>query len=379
MKSLSLLTSNDFLEIKKCPNQGSYGTTIFCKLSAPFGKTPVVVKVNRDPGSDLEHEYNVACRLKKVGAKGFSRPLHFFREGDTQFLVMEKIRSEQSLLDAMLVMTPDQILSVVRQLIVFLWEAQKSVQFVHNDLHLNNVLITKTSMKFCVVGENKIATQGLSPVIIDFGFSHFDEWRLHPIVAQCTQTHRGMNPFVFNEKFDFLTLLHSVRKDCGFDRNLKNTITKMITLVGEDKFYKNFRWQKSFYSLFDLMIVMCEFPTTLPEEMQVVEPDDEDWKTFKYESEKLRQENLLFQVIQLIHPIPKGAEHQSPSPDARRSAMPAEHHTLVDEWNDYRLSGVVSDNLLSGLEFIFHQFQKHCRTDGKPFSQKNIETLLSGS
>lgn len=360
---MSFLTSRDFLEIKKCPNQGSYGTTMFCKLSAPFGKLPVVVKVNSDPGSDLEHEYNVAKRLKDVGARGFSKPLHFFREGDRQFLVMEKIRSDQSLLDGMLVMNPEQILSIVKQLIVFLWEAQKSIAFVHNDLHLNNVLVTKTSMKFCSFGDIKIATRGLAPVIIDFGFSHFDQWRLHPIVAQCTQTHRGMNPFVFNEKFDFITLLHGVRKDCNFDKKLKNTITNMILRVGEDQFYKRFRWQKMFYSLFDLMIVFCEFPTTLPTDIQTVDSDDENWKTIVYESEKLRQERLLFDVIKFINPNNKGRLVN-----------------LVDEWNAYRLSGILSKDLILGLEFIFSQFLSHSlKNVRQPFSQKNIEALLEES
>jgi hypothetical protein len=368
MKSLSLLTSSDFLEIKKCPNQGSYGTTIFCKLSAQFGKLPVVVKVNGDPGSDLEHEYNVGMRLKQVGARGFSRPLHFFREGDTQFLVLEKIRSEQSMLEAMLVMTPEQILSTVRQLVVFLWEAQKAARFVHNDLHLNNVLITKTSMKYFSLGSRKFPTHGLSPVIIDFGFSHFDRWRLFPVLSQCTQTHRGMNPFVFNEKFDFLTLLHGVRKDCGFDRKLKNTIDRMLESVGEDKFYKNRRWRKMFHSLFDLMILACEFPTTAPDSLETVDPprdaDEENWKTIKVESEKLVQENLLSQVIRKIDPKKEGA--------------------IVDfsgEWDAFRRTGEAGEKLVAGLEFVFAQFLKHAAKGGhrKPMSQKNIEKLLDSS
>jgi len=281
-------------------------------------------------------------------------------------LVLEQIRSEQSMLEAMLVMTPDQILSTVRQLVVFLWEAQKAVRFVHNDLHLNNVLMTKTSMKYFSLGSRKFPTHGLSPVIIDFGFSHFDRWRLHPVLSQCTQTHRGMNPFVFNEKFDFLTLLHGVRKDCGFDRNLKNAITRMLEQVGEDKFYKNARWQKMFYSLFDLMILMCEFPTTAPGSLETIEDDDSDrrdWKTVNVESEKLVQENLLFQVIGKIDPESAGSIVDFPG-----------------EWTSYRRTGEASDELVAGLEFVFARFLGHFSADDrKPMSQKNIEKLLDSS
>jgi hypothetical protein len=361
MKSLSLLTSRDFLEGKKCPNQGSYGTTVFCKLSAAFGKLAVVVKVNQDTSSDLEHEFNVAFRLQEVKARGFSKALHFFRENDTQYLVLEKISSQQSLLEAMLVMTPEQILSVVKQLIVFLWEAQKKAKFVHNDLHLNNVLITKTSMKHFVWEKVQFPTHGVSAVIIDFGFSHYDSWRKHPVTTQCTQTHRGMNPFVFNDKFDFLTLLHSVRKDCGFDKRLKNVISNMIETVGEYKFYKNFRWKKMRYSLFDLMIVMCEFPTTLESYPECErEEDSSEWKTVKKQSEKLRQEHLLSEIIRLLNPNSTG----SPT-------------NVVESWNRFRLTGVADEELILGLEFIFCQFLKHSeRSPTKPFSQKNIEKLL---
>lgn len=363
MKSWSLLTSQDFLEFKKCPNQGSYGSTYFCKLPPSFGKLSVVVKMNRSRDTDLQHEYHVAQRLEKAQIKGFSKALHFFKENDKQFLILEKICSQQSLLEAMLVMTPEQILSVVRQIIVNLWEAQKKVQFVHNDLHLNNVLITKTSMKYFNFYHLKFPTCGVAPVIIDFGFSHFDNWKLYPIMTQCTQTHHGMNPFVFNEKFDFLTLLHSVRKDCGFDKALKNTITKMIAEIGEDYFYKNFKWRKMRYSLFDLMIVMCEFPSILDvDQIDNFEDDEKDnWKTIKKMSEKQRQEHLLSDIIKCINPNNEGR--------------------IVDfarEWNFYRLSEIPSPTLLCGLEFIFSQFLKKTDLHRKPFSQKNIEKLLSG-
>jgi hypothetical protein len=360
MKSWNFLTAKDFVERKRCPNQGSYGQTEFCKLSPAFKNLNVVLKTNSDIfSSDLQHEYRVAKRLEKVNARGFSRALHFFTENDKQYLVLERVRSEQSLLAAMLVMNPDQILSVVKQLIVLLWEAQNKVRFVHNDLHLNNILLCKTSMKHFLWQGGKFPTFGFTPVFIDFGFSHFDEWMQYPISTQCSQTHRGMNPFNFDEKFDFLTLLHSVRKDCSFDKCLKKTISSMIETVGEYKLYKNFRWRKMEYSIFDLMIVLCEFPTTRPG----CDDDSDDspsWKTVGVESEKLRQERLLFEAIKFINPKSSGYMY----------------FDLAGKWNTYRLTGVVDEHLISSLEFIFYRFLQQGQ-GRKPLDQNSIEKLLS--
>jgi hypothetical protein len=360
MKSWNLLTSKDFLERKKCPNQGSYGLTQFCKLSPAFGKLNVVVKINSDAASDLEHEYRVSKRLEKVNARGFSKALHFFVENEKQYLILELVRSEESLLAAMLVLTPPQILSIVKQLIVILWEAQIKARFVHNDLHLNNVLLCRTSMKYFSWSGGKFPTFGITPVVIDFGFSHFDEWKKYPISTQCSQTHRGMNPFVFNEKFDFLTLLHSVRKDCEFDKSLKQMISSMIECIGDDKFYQKFSWKKMSYSVFDLMIVLCEFPTTRPGCEDDEKDDSESWKTIGVESEKLRQERLLYEAIKYMNPNSSGRLHNN----------------LVQKWDSYRLTGLLDNELISSLEFIFYRFLQSCN-EKKPFDQKNIEKLLS--
>jgi hypothetical protein len=189
-------------------NQGSYGNVYKAKWN---GKR-IVLKENLNPDINLHHEYLISLQLQKTKcSQFFSKSLYYGINNKKQQLAIEWIDHDATLLEIIDDLSREKIDNIFQHLChIFLW-AQKECQFVHNDMHLNNILLVPTKQKFYKYPSGILHYMGLKPIIIDFGFSHCVN--VDGLESTLTQTHRGMHPMIFNPYFDIILLKKAVYKN----------------------------------------------------------------------------------------------------------------------------------------------------------------------
>lgn len=192
------------------PLQGEYGKVYF--------KGDRVIKV----GVSSVHEYQVAAVLQRMlpvkYRRFFVKPLAVNAEKET--FVMEKIEAAGSLSDMLDEMTRGQVDAVFRMIVKILCTAYDAVEFTHNDLHLNNILVLKTDRSHAI----GLETRGYLPVIIDYGFSHCAG--VDGCGTQLHLTNRGTNPAVGNPNTDLSYLAYGLWMD-GFRTDLLRRAVSM--------------------------------------------------------------------------------------------------------------------------------------------------------
>lgn len=134
------------------------------------------------------------------------------------------------------------IFSIIKQVLLAVYIAQKEKKFTHYDLHADNIIIKKcdpeTVFVYVLDEENQfcVPTYGYYPVIIDFGFSYISDMEDEPFWN--TFAHTDVNFFI--DRFEWLSdpklFLISSSDDMNNNRNDKYTI-KFKTLI--NNLFKN--------------------------------------------------------------------------------------------------------------------------------------------
>jgi hypothetical protein len=201
----------------KLKNQGSYGSV----YKAIWNDNVYLLKQNDEfDVINLYHEFSIAKELQKTFCKTFfCEPVHFFvNSKGVENLLMRWIEHEGTMWNLVDKLSDENVINIFCHLCKILNSVQKSVEFVHYDLHLNNILLVKTNEKFFTYDDGiTVPFVRYKPVIIDYGFSHCSN--VNGCNSVLTQTHIGMHPMIFNPYYDYITLIIET-----FTKNYKQKI-----------------------------------------------------------------------------------------------------------------------------------------------------------
>jgi hypothetical protein len=112
--------------------------------------------------------------------------------------------------------TPEILMSIVKQTLIATIIAGEHTKFTHYDLHSNNVLVKKcqpNSAFFYILDENRtylVPTYGYYPLIIDFGFSFNENNEGNPICSPLAHTNVGFISSSYDQHADAKLFLTSV-------------------------------------------------------------------------------------------------------------------------------------------------------------------------
>jgi serine/threonine protein kinase len=270
-----------FKKEERLKNQGSYGKV----FQAKYNGRKILLKENRELDINLEHEHLISKQLQKTNCKQFfSKSLCFVEKkpsGGAQQLAIEWIDHAGTFFDMIETLSKDVVYNIFQHLCLIILWAQDECKFMHNDLHLNNILLLKTQQKYYQYPKHKLRYMGFKPIIIDFGFSH--SVNVDGMKSTLTQTHRGMHPMIFNRYFDFITLRKAVYK------NDKNWIQIHFPLLST-----RYGFLKMKMSLFDYLTRICGTSTydRVNDDDDIV---DDNFSTVKRKSLRtLYEDNLYF-------------------------------------------------------------------------------------
>jgi hypothetical protein len=134
------------------------------------------------------------------------------------------------------------IYSTIKQVLLGISIAQKKKKFTHYDLHSNNIMI-KTCDKdivflYVIDKDNQfyIHTNGLYPVIIDFGFSYIDNNENNPLLATLAHTESGFMcdrfDWVSDPKLFLVTVSDEIKnkRNTSTSKKFKRTIHNLFPL-----------------------------------------------------------------------------------------------------------------------------------------------------
>lgn len=115
--------------------------------------------------------------------------------------------------------TPEIIMSIVKQTLLASVIAGEQLKFTHYDMHSNNVLVKKcqpNSAFFYILDENRtylVPTYGYYPVIIDFGFSFNNNNEGKPLGSPLAHTNVGFISSTYDQNADAKLFLTSVSNE----------------------------------------------------------------------------------------------------------------------------------------------------------------------
>lgn len=201
----------------------------------------IIYKIGIETPFLSTHEYLVAVSLYIYTSKflpNFVRPYTFLKDIETSpkeknpfeitsnhhpndLILMEYIYScttLATLIESKPKLSFDTINSLINQLMIAILIAQNKVDFCHNDLHFDNVLISKcikrTFMIYVFFTEGSkipnfalIPTYGYYPVIIDYGFSYTKHLMNKNLYIGIHQDNKGYISHRFDKFTDFKTML----------------------------------------------------------------------------------------------------------------------------------------------------------------------------
>lgn len=273
-----------FKKEERLENQGSYGKV----FKAKYNGRKILLKENREWDINLEHEHLISKQLQKTNCKQFfSKSLCFVEKkvsggGNLQQLAIEWIDHTGTFFDMIETLSKDIVYNIFQHLCLIILWAQNECKFMHNDLHLNNILLLKTKQKYYQYPNHKLSYMGFKPIIIDFGFSH--SVNVDGMKSTLTQTHRGMHPMIFNRYFDFITLRKAVYK------NEKNWIQIHFPMISS-----RYGFLKMKMSLFDYLTRICG--TSTYDRHEIEDTIDDNFLTVKKKSLRTVYEDNLYLAL----------------------------------------------------------------------------------
>ena len=200
-------------------DQGAQGVINKCKWNNKLA----ILKTSNNVDFLIELEYDAWTRLKDIDCPHFcdifeKKPIS---SGKRQYLlVMKEILFKdfnRSLGGFMYkyggMYDPSVFLNCINQTLAAIIMFEK-VGITHYDLHVDNVMITETSHDVHVYrfdfGDIAVQTNGICPVIIDFGIAYVAQSRLN---ATCVFTDSGFTPFMPDPLVDARLLLVTAERD----------------------------------------------------------------------------------------------------------------------------------------------------------------------
>jgi len=130
-----------------------------------------------------------------------------------------------------------RVFSVLKQTLAATTIAQRSVGFVHYDLHALNILLRVTHVNtvhmYILNHEQSIVipTYGFSPAIIDYGFSRANNMQKQPLSCSLAFTDSGYMSPMFDAVADMRVLLVSLTDDLISKRPLGHRVQRFVSLV----------------------------------------------------------------------------------------------------------------------------------------------------
>jgi hypothetical protein len=192
--------------------------------------------------------------------------------------------------------TPEIIMSIVKQTLLATIIAGEHTKFTHYDMHSNNVLVKKckpNSVFFYILDENRtylVPTYGYYPIIIDFGFSFNHNNEGKPIGSALAHTNVGFISSLYDQNADAKLFLASVSNemkkhkkseistqfrnlvkniyekcnidmDCGWDnREDSPSISEYILKKMNNQFKRSKFFKNHGHHVVDLMQALIELP-----------------------------------------------------------------------------------------------------------------------
>lgn len=217
----------------------------------------------------------------------------------TDVLLMEQIEDSRKLYRYIKNenITPDIVMSLVKQTLLANIIAADHLKFTHYDMHSNNVLVKKcqpNSVFFYIIDENRTyltPTYGYYPIIIDFGFSFNNHCEEKPLYGALAHTDIGFIPSVYDQHADsklFLTSVsHEMKKykkselsskfrklitsiykncdidlECGWDKRDTPSISDQLLKKMSHQFKRSSFFKEQGHHIVDLLQTLVELPLT---------------------------------------------------------------------------------------------------------------------
>lgn len=143
--------------------------------------------------------------------------------------------------------------SLLNQTMVAVLVGQSKLNFVHNDLHFDNVLVSRcferTFILYVFVKDEQtftalIPTYGYYPTIIDYGFSFTNDLNNGPLFTGIHHNNKGYMNYTYDEFTDFKTILtrlvhYGYVKDKYYLNKLKSRLIHKLSIDRETGWDKN--------------------------------------------------------------------------------------------------------------------------------------------
>jgi hypothetical protein len=230
-------------------DQGAQGIINKCK----WNKQPAVLKMSNNVDFLIELEHDAWSRLKTIDCPHFCEIFEkkAISAGQRQyFLVMKEISigvTNESLGGFIYknggLHDPSVFINCINQTLAAIIMFEK-VGITHYDLHVDNVMITNTPYDVHVYrfesGDVAIKTNGICPVIIDFGISYVAKSQLN---ATCVFTDSGFTPFMPDPLVDARLLLITAEKEL---HNMLQLPQTQLKISRSKTFAKNVQFTQTY-------------------------------------------------------------------------------------------------------------------------------------
>ena len=172
-----------------CPHFGRSIGTIVCKLDPRRSGNPFITKA----------KYPIEKRVI------------LYEFIDDSYKLYNHVRNTK--------MPEEVVFSTIKQVLMAVSISQKKLNFVHYDLHSNNIMMKRCDkdIVFLYVLDSKtqycIASNGKYPVVIDFGFSYTNESLNKPAWASLSNSQLGFTSCLYDDKADIKLFLKTTMRD----------------------------------------------------------------------------------------------------------------------------------------------------------------------
>lgn len=218
----------DFTRFSGKCSQGVVGKCV-------YKGAPVVWKISKKADFTCESEYETGKAIAESNLKVLPHFVKmigcenvFVTALDTvkrKCVFMEEIKGGDLLTVILNCRESPDVISLLQQTLISVAAGQELIDFTHYDLHVENVLVKKTNddIHAYIFPDGRvytIETNGLCPVIIDYGFAHTSEsTRLLPSIYH---NEAGFQPQHFSPLSDVMTLL------CSTTFEFKNPDSRLL-------------------------------------------------------------------------------------------------------------------------------------------------------
>jgi hypothetical protein len=215
----------------------------------------VVYKISNTINDLIEHETKISQSLSKITkfCPHFCRYITSFKQkicdtnhnpfcevDNSQLFIDKNVILYEYLSNAKLVnelfdvVSIKHIFAIIKQIMTAIIIAQTELSFVHNDLHIMNVMAKKCKdnmLMLYIINQDEqylVPTFGYYPVIIDYGFSYTDDLLDNSLQGPMNYTDTGHTPDHFDNMSDCRIFLHSVNRKLSGSKHKSHVYSKIL-------------------------------------------------------------------------------------------------------------------------------------------------------